>query len=250
MFAPIEGFTIGDIGLFWDRVRDEFPHCEAAERLKPAIESFSGDLNFSISLSNVVNVPRAYFRSPKAHELIQLQSDRFAYNWMRSEDSEYPRHKKTTDRFWQLFRLFEAFLVERGLPEPKLQQCELINVNIAPLREFGGSYASALDIFNLIRTKPIWPERIELEAAAVQTHYIIKNEKNEPLGRLHFEMNPVRDASSGEEAIRFDLIARGATSPLDRHSAERFFSEARDYINMAFLHLTTDEARRVWGEKS
>lgn len=250
MFAPVEGFTVGDVGLFWARVRDEFPICQAVDRLRPTIESFGGELNFQITLSNEVEVPRAFFRNKNANELIQLQSDRFAYNWMRSENSEYPRHKKTISRFWELFGRFETFLAERGLPEPKLQQCELINVNIAPLQEFGGTYASALKIFSLMQDVPIWPDRIELEAATIQTHYVIKNEEGAPIGRLHFEINPVRNAASGEDALRFDLIARGPSSPLDRRSAERFFSEARDYINTAFLRLTTDEARRAWGEKS
>lgn len=250
MFAPIEGFTIGDIGLFWERVRDKFPVCQAMDRLKPAIESFGNERSFHITLSSAVEVPRAVFRSEEANELLQLQSDRFTYNWMRSEKSEYPRHKKTTARFWQLFSLFEKFLADRGLSGPKFQQCELINVNIAPLREFGGTYASALGIFSSLSTVPIWPERIELEAATIQTHYVLKSDDGAPVGRLHFEVNPVTDASSGEEALRFDLVARGSMSPLDRRSAERFFSEARDYINTAFLRLTTDEARRAWGEKS
>lgn len=249
MFAPIEGFTIGDIGLFWSLVRDELPVCQAVDRLKPSIESFGSELNFQISLSNAVEVPRAFFRNEHGNELLQLQSDRFAYNWMRSENAEYPRHKKTTDRFWEFYDRFEAFLATRGLPEPKLQQCELINVNIAPLKEFGGTYASTLDVFSLLRSAPIWPGRIELEAGTIQTHYILKNEAGDPIGRLHFEANPVRDTSSGEDAIRFDLTARGSMSPLERRSAEQFFREARDYINTAFLRLTTDEARRTWGEK-
>ena len=29
MFEPIEGFNIGDIGRFWDRVRPDFPVCQA-----------------------------------------------------------------------------------------------------------------------------------------------------------------------------------------------------------------------------
>lgn len=249
MFAPIEGFTIGDIGLFWARVRDDFPVCQTADRLRPTVETFGSDLNFQITLGNAVEVPRAFFRNSQGNELLQLQSDRFAYNWMKSEGSEYPRHKKTNGRFWELFTLFETFLDERGLQRPKLQQCELINVNIASLKEFGGTYASALALFSLLKQTPIWPERIELEAATIQTHYILKNEDGLPIGRLHFDLNPVRDAVSGEEALRFDIVARGSMSPLDRNSAELFFSEARDYINTAFIRLTTDEARRAWGER-
>lgn len=249
MFAPIEGFSIGDIGLFWAQVRDDFPVCQTADRLQPAVEAFGSELNFQITLGTSVEVPRAFFRNTHGNELVQLQSDRFAYNWMRADGSEYPRHKKTTGRFWELFSLFERFLDERGLPQPKLQQCELINVNIAPLKEFGGTYASALEILSFLERQPIWPERIELEAATIQTHYILRNEQGLAIGRLHFDLNPVRDAASGEDAIRFDIVARGTMSPLHRNSADQFFSEARDYINTAFIRLTTDEARRAWGEK-
>lgn len=249
MFAPIDGFTVGDIGMFWDKLRAEFPICEAMPRLKPSMETFGSELTVQLSFSGAVEVPRAFFRSKEQHELVQLQSDRFTYNWMRSPTSEYPRHQRTIGRFWELYDSLQSYLAERGLPEPKLQQCELINVNIAPLKQFGGSYASALKIFSLIENVPMWPERIELEAATIQTHYVLKNDAGEAIGRLHFEANPVRDNLSGEEAIRFDLVARGSPAPLDRRSAEHFFSEARDYINTAFLRLTTDEARRAWGER-
>lgn len=249
MFDPIESFSIGDIGLFWQRIYAEFPECIAQERLGQALEMLGQPLPFRLELTQGVETPRALFRNSQKGELAQVQSDRFSFNWMQVEGAEYPRHDATMARFWGLFEKFCAHLVERGLAPPKLIQCELINVNIVPLVEFGGTFERALSAFKVSIPTISSVDNLPSEGARFNTHHLFLDDQGAPIGRIHTDLHSVQNLSSQQEAIRFDITARGALSPLDASRAKEFFGVARSAINATFLAYTSDDARRHWGEQ-
>lgn len=248
LFDTIPGFSIGEIGLFWNSIGNRFPHCESKPRLSPVFEDIGGETTFHFAFGDELSVPRALFRSADGSELLQVQSDRFAFNWMRSEDHEYPRHEETMGRFFALFEEFQSFLDSRKLSRPVLKQCELINVNFAGSVEFpdGLNFGRVFGIYN---EPDIDKECLLSEGMTIRQDFLMRSKEYGTFGRLHFEANMVKNIQTQADGIRFDLSARGKISPIDIANCEKFFTEARSFINHAFMRVTSDEARKIWGEE-
>lgn len=248
MFTPVSGFSFGDVGLYWGSVRQSFTSCVAQEALPHAIESRDQEQSVTIQLTPNATIPRAVFRHENGAELIQLQDDRFSFNWMLTEGEEYPRHDETIRRFWGLFDGFNEYLRERGLQEPTLIQCELTNVNIIPLSDFDSSLSSALAGLNTTLPTTGDDECLQLEAVKLAMHRLILDPAGGFRGRVHSELQPVRNLQSNQEAIRLDITARGEPRNRSRAGAVEFFEMARSAINATFLGFASEDARKVWGE--
>ena len=42
-FAPLTGFLIPHFGLYWSRIRSEYPECQVLPEIDPVIEQFGGN---------------------------------------------------------------------------------------------------------------------------------------------------------------------------------------------------------------
>lgn len=250
MFDPIPGFSIGDFGLYWQMIQAEFPECMAQETIDQAVETFVAESTVRFQLSPEPLLPRCVYRHGERGELIQVQSDRFSFNWIRQPGGVYPRYETTAQRLWQLFEGFASFLYARGLSAPMLTQCEITNVNVLRLSQFGGDMAIALRAVGVQANAPADFGHLRIEGVQMFQHHVILDDNGAPIGRLHTQLQPVIDVESRESALRYDLVARGAPFGSSRSGAEEFFECARSAVNALFLSTTTVEARASWGETS
>src|SRR5262245_24399625 len=84
---PLPGLRVAHLGLYWSRIRAEYPHTEDQPPLPSAVESeeikpSEGVTTFAVSLSQL---PRCWFVSGDKTQLIQVQRDRFWRNWRKVE---------------------------------------------------------------------------------------------------------------------------------------------------------------------
>ena len=94
---PIDGLHAAHLGLFWGRVRRDFPALEEHPPLAPTpIEDVSSGprlLDLQVQMLTVPPVPRLLFIDGSGTELLQVQSDRFIANWRRLAGADvYPRY--------------------------------------------------------------------------------------------------------------------------------------------------------------
>jgi uncharacterized protein (TIGR04255 family) len=74
--------------------------------------------------------------SEDKHRLVQVQSDRFVYNWRKVEgQGRYPRLNDVLPEFWDRCQVFQTLLADRGLPPLSLNQCELSYFNIIDVQD-------------------------------------------------------------------------------------------------------------------
>ena len=249
-FDPIEGFSIGDYGLFWSELLDEFPVSEAMEPVALDHEKFEGfqPTQVSLQLVSAALLPRAAYRNAEAGELVQLQPDRFSFNWIKTSDAHrYPRSEATLDRFFTLFERFAGFASRRGFGTSKIVQCELTNVNVVPVSDVGVSFADMATVFKLA---PLDHDcaNIRLEHQLVGSKHLMLDDDGHPIGRVHTLGQPALRVPSNEEAYRLDITARGAPIGDGLDGARRFFEAAVSSVNAVFLASTTKAGRRFWGE--
>ena len=92
LFEPLERFRSAHAGRLWDRIRDQFPVTEDKPELPSSIEEAGIALAPPPRLE-LVEQPRlrTWFQNSQGTQLLQVQHNRVAYNWMRGRTSEpYP----------------------------------------------------------------------------------------------------------------------------------------------------------------
>jgi uncharacterized protein (TIGR04255 family) len=246
-FSRIREFGIVDPGLFWAEVMDDFPVAETGPRFVAPVEMFE-DRTPLVEWEVVpqIQLPKALFKNGRG-EIIQLQDDSFTYNWIRDESGlEYPRYEVTSARLWELYEKFERFIARRYGQMTPLKQCELTNVNIIAVAQFGKNFS---DIANGFRVDPFaWdvPGLVAETYVRQRQHRIVDADGNS-VGRLHSVISPFVDPE-GQQFFRFELTARSAPGIGGADHVREFFALAHNMINGAFLESVTPAMRQTWEE--
>jgi uncharacterized protein (TIGR04255 family) len=110
-------------GAFWSKIRTRFPSTQDQLPLISLGDTFDPNNHLS----------RVWFISNDGRRLIQLQHDRFYYNWRRleSDASDYPEYVNLYKEFSDVTRQFRAFLAEERLTEElNAGQFELSYINM------------------------------------------------------------------------------------------------------------------------
>jgi uncharacterized protein (TIGR04255 family) len=249
-FSKLEAFNLGDYGLFWSQIRDEFPLSEVASPVRAEIESYDGfkPIQPKIELMPDTTLPRAFFRNPEKGELIQLQPDRFGFNWIKNgADHQYPHSEAVLTEFFSLLDKLIAFADERNFGEIVPVQCELTNVNVVPISDVGENF---VDIATVIRMADIDLQYgcVRLESQLAGSKHLIIDGEGKPIGRVHSIAQPAIQPETGELAFRFDIVARGMPLGSGVSGIKAFLDHATSAVNAVFLASVTNAGRQFWGE--
>ena len=249
VFEAIPGFTIVDYGVFWSEIQKEFPLVSSTDPAPEHTELFDPIRlpDSGLQLLHTLPLPRAMFRDKEGGELIQLQPDRFGFNWSKVDGGHYPRSEQVMGRFNELFARFHAFIERRGIGPLRLKQCELTNLNIIRVSDFGHGYE---DMTKALRVDPLdlGISFLRAETYTRARQHSILGAAGEPVGRLHTAIAPVISTHDGEQAFRLELTARSRPEINTLETMKGFFEIARNAVNAAFCATVTDKMRKHWGE--
>ena len=141
-FAPIAAFRVPHVGLFWHEVIDDFPTCEHAAVIP------SGNAINWVDPSTQLPLPRIWLIGKTRDELIQLQNDRFYFNWRQTEDrSDYPRFRNVSSKFFRYTRDGRSSSLIHFSTEIKPLECELSYINLLPKGKGWTSFGEVGRIF-------------------------------------------------------------------------------------------------------
>lgn len=249
-FGAISGFNIPHFGLFYDKVRGDYPTFEVQQPILNVMERPGPVLRQQIGLqfSSLPEV-RCWFIDKPRNRLIQIQHDRFVHNWRRVKgDEEYPRYPKIRSWFQSEWTRFCEFLASENLEAPKINQCEVTYVNNIEYGQGWSNYGE-LDkvIANLATPKRKGnkflpdPERINMQVTYIPDQ--------QSAGRLHVSFTPVIRVRDGKEVLQMTLTARGAPQSPNTEDAFRWLDMGRRWVVRGFADFTTEEMHRIWGRK-
>ena len=160
--------------------------------------------------------------------MLQIQSDRFGFNWRQATSSSYPRFENNIKKFKTEFEQFAAFCEDYELGVPQSEFCEVVYVNHIPLNEnenFGELFTRVFDGVKFDEPS-FTPEMISLRRT-----YVIGDQK----GRLYAE---AEIPSPQSNKIIFKLTSRVRCSNNLYLAA---LQEAHDFLIECFLKLTREE---------
>lgn len=251
-FPEIAGFGSVHYGLFWQTVRDRYCRVEDRPRIPPAQELFprrrvSSELE--IQLGAAVSGRVWMFGPPNETELLQIQPDRFLFNWRRGStgNKPYPRYLTNSRRFLDEFKRFAEWCSGPGvdLMTPRPSLCEVTYVNHL-MPEPG---ESAVELLGKAFVGLRWPDgngcrMAHPEAVVYNRVFVIPAQR----GRLYAEAQIAAPAAStgGGEFVAFHLTARvrcEAAASLDES-----LQLAHDWVVHGFAALTDPEIQASrWG---
>jgi len=239
------------VGMYFQRIRSDFPEVEEHPPLPPQRETFNEEAREGREprVPLVFGLPplrRCWFKDRSQNRLIQLQGDRFLHNWRKMTDQEeYPRYEAIKDEFFKRWDEFVGFLQESGLGQPRVIQCEITYVNHLVRGECWETVKDALSLFKMLRAgeHSFLPEA---EVVFTHTQFLM----GEKAGRLHIDLKPAIRSRDSKELFQLTLTARGAPSDETPNALESWFALGREWIVRGFVDITTDNAHRIWGRKA
>ena len=135
-FSPIPGFTSAHFGWFWKCYLDEsWINAREAMRLPDQAEKFGEQLSWVLpnvlQFMDASETNRIQFTDAERGQMIQLQNNRFHYNWQK-RSLPYPSFETNYEAFSRFFELFHRFLCEAGLSPTPNHSWEITYVDHIP----------------------------------------------------------------------------------------------------------------------
>lgn len=245
-FSPLKKFSILHCGMFWEKVRKDYPEYSVQPPLEQAFEKFTppSTKEIKLGLQVVVSPPlRCWLVDKTSTRLVQIQPDRFIINWREVTGEEvYIRYDTFKPMFEQEWNRFSQFLESEGFPRPEINQCEVTYVNHIELNDDIKSYGEVHKIFNFwshLQQESFLPEP---EAVSFNTKYVMPEEK----GRLHVTLEPRIRKRDGKEVLQLNLVARGKPTSSHLEDITTWFDLGREWIVRGFTDLTTEKMHKLW----
>jgi len=242
-FAPIDGLTIPDVGAFWTSIRAEFPRVEHA---LPA-----GDAQGNVAVDEVTGLPwpRVWLLNEDKTRLVQIQRDRFLFNWRRlgSTSTQYPRYSQISTQFFKLFAGFRDYVRERCSPTaPRLLSCELTYINHI---EFdGGQPIESSQLTELFKGGGWLTQAPDFLGSLTHVNWTNVYALPHGLGHLAVKLLPAKRVQDDKAIVVLELSVHGEVKSSEEESVRSWMDRAHTVIVTGFAGLTSDDAQeKMWG---
>jgi len=237
----IQPFHTEHVGLFWSKIRSEYPNCRQQPVITPPVFA-RGPAVFEMVLGDeLIPMPRYLFESSNGVTLVQVQRNGFVFNW-RKRNSEYPHFDAVKASFDRNYALFADFIRET------------VGVDTMPIQVADLTYINGID-----GNSPYWhgPEDTQKVfpdfAPGVTADGPIEFNQQTRFA-LHSDMVlnvAIRNARTtkerGNHILYFELRALGVLGSVAKSEADEWFSRAHDVIGDCFLRMTSpDIQQRFW----
>lgn len=247
-FTEIEGLNPAYLGLAWQKFRNEFPRVETQPPL-PRIQEpdrIQPIGTVTVELKKTPPLPRLWFLSGNGTRLVQVQHDRFAFNWRKTDaEEEYPRYQQVCSDFSRNLDAFSQFLEEESLGDLQPDLVELTYVNHIPSGDKQDGHSPLESHLRLWAGAPPMSDLPKPESASLKTQFAFRD-GDTFLGRLHVHLEPRFLTIDESPVYELQLTARGAPAGRGMQGIRVFLDRAHVWIVQTFASLTTQEMHREW----
>jgi uncharacterized protein (TIGR04255 family) len=237
LFGTTVPLRAAHIGLYWQRIRNEFPRIEEAPPLSPVIETEAGvGIDFGPRVFGPLPpLRRTWLVSDDGRNLIQVQDDRFLFNWKKAaEDDRYPSYEQVIERFNRHLAGFLEFLKSEDIGAPVYRQFELTYFNHIALGPTAGIDVNENRLL-VDHVRDTARERFLPEPEAVNW-VSLYSWPNKP-GRLYAAAQS-GVSPDGRRILKLDMTARGIPADPSEESRQAWFDQAHIWITHGFADLS------------
>jgi uncharacterized protein (TIGR04255 family) len=247
-FRPSDQFRSVQQGILWDRsFRSQFPTLEERPPVEEIHERYGDERLAPPSIrwrvSERVQPPRLWAVSENGQHVIQIQTNAFFANWLKTSDgATYRPYAERRKAFGEQIRQVEEFFREEriGPLEPTSWTITYINhIDYGGLSVLGPTLA---------RTLAAWTNQWSSNwlPAIDNAVFDLAFPMPDCAGRLNVNLKPAVVLSDKREVLRLDLTARGQLKSNDATSALSAIDMGHEWIVRGFATLTTPELHQEW----
>jgi len=185
-----------------------------------------------------------WFFTQDETQLIQVQRNRFTFNWKRGLiDAPYPHYENIHPIIGQEWNHFRDFVSSNELGNLDVQQCDISYINHI---EKGNGWE---DYGQLEHVLTVWSgaNRGRTLPAPENVNIGIRYRMPDGMGRLHVLAEPAIRISDYKEVLQLNLTARGKPLSSDPARIFEWFDSAQSFVAESFVDLTTDHMHSIWG---
>lgn len=238
-FEPLTNLRIPHIGLFWEYVRKELPLTEHAQPILGKDQTLRSDPTTGLPL------PRVWFIDRTESKLMQLQTDRYNYNWRAREGADpYPHFEQIIADFARYWDALEKFLADSDIGVIRPIVCELSYINIF---EQGKEWTSIENLGNIFRDFP-WTDQGERFLPHPKTlSWAASFPLPDDRGALNVRLSPGKRVIDNQVVLQLDMAATNDVVGQTRESIMAWYRLAHEWIVKGFVDLTQAEIqKRIW----
>ncbi|MCA9126872.1 MAG: TIGR04255 family protein [Planctomycetales bacterium] len=238
-FADLARWSTVHHGLFFSRIRADFPKFRLMPEQPAIVESFPATpRGIRFGLTNQPGPDCAVFLNENETQLIRIQRNRFSYHWVGLPDGTYPHYSTNSQVCADLLEIFEQFCNDENVGTITPVLCEVVYVNeVAP--EANQTVPGLIhEVFDA--------NLGDFELATLNRTFVL----GENQGRLYTEINSTDKAD--QRILQFKLTARVRHEKEDplrtAHGAMDTLSCGHEWLIEHFLKLTNKRVRiEQWG---
>ncbi len=232
-FLPRPDFLVPHFGAFWERIKKDFPDVAHAGQIVNINDGpLLGD--------DGIMLPRVWYVSADKARLVQLQQNRFHFNWRKTSDSAaYVRFPAIHAQALGLWDVFGAYVLEATGSAIQPLSNELTYTNI--VSSAGKSPFELAD--DTLRDAAWCRGQRFLDAPTALAHsYTFEVPGN--VGDMSVVIATGRRADDGSGVLKIDLTVRGRSGEEQRLGP--WALKAHDLLIQAFKDLTTPAMHQHW----
>lgn len=230
-FLPRDDFLIPYYGAFWTQLRDRFPKAEHAPPIVDPSETFNDGMF----------LPRVWLISEDSSTLVQLQQNRYHYNWRQTEDKKtYVRFPVIQQECLEIWRKFENFVMEATGQALQPLSAELTYTNFIEVAGASNSFEIAEET---LRDSGWASHDRFLSAPKAFAHNYTFSLPGDS-GTLQVAAVAAKRKDGKSEALKLELTVKGKCS--NDESFEDWSAGAHDFLVQAFKDLTKPSMHQQW----
>jgi uncharacterized protein (TIGR04255 family) len=251
LFGGQTEFRGAHVGLFWQKIRKMFPSIQEAIPLPPVVE-IQGPSISSFDLSyNLTPLPplrRTWFATEDGRSLIQIQQDRFLFNWKKSADeAKYTSYEEVMGEFNRHLNGFLIFLAEEKIPVPTYRQFELTYFNHIPVGKAGhGRNIAETSIFVDHKRDPRLNRFLpEPEVFNWTSVFPLPDQSGRLYATAQSAFSP-----DGSRIVQLEMAVRGSPKEPCEANRQGWFDLAHEWITHGFADLTDEKIQKTIWERT
>lgn len=230
-FVPRDDFLVPYFGSFWEMIRKQFPVTRHAAPLVEQNEVPFGAEGYYL--------PRVWFLSEDETTIIQLQQNRFLFNWREVKDkaNPYVRYERLRNDFLELWARYSDFVEKQTGQALQPIRYELTYINFMAESEESDSFTLAKRTFRSFALPSSEGEAPQIFNCQ------LKSELAKDLGSLSVGAGTA-NTNDGRKGLRLELSVRSKNG--EENPFVSWADNAHDVIVSSFKDMTTAEMHAVW----
>lgn len=232
IFLPRPDFLVPHFGAFWERIRHEFPDIAHAA---PIVNIEDG-----ARVDDIFLLPRIWYVSGDKARLVQLQQNRFHFNWRKTDDEatyvRFPAVQAEAIRLWDSFGRYVREATGSEV-EPLAHELTYTNIVTAPGK-------TPFELADETLRDAAWCQGDRFLAPPKALSHSYTFDVPDGIGDLTVSIVTGRRADDGRGVLKLDLSVRGRSSPQRRLGL--WSQQAHDHLIQAFKDLTTPAMHQQW----